>query len=912
MSILNSEQWQEVSPYLDHALSLPQEEREAWLHSFRAEKPELAEVLQQLLEEHRVLANEHFLERLPGPVASGGLSLAGHRIGTYTLLSQIGQGGMGSVWLAERSDGRFERRVAVKFLQFATASGVGLERFKREGKILGQLTHPHIAELMDAGVTPNGEPYLVLEYVGGQPIDEYCDQRRLDVEARIRLFLEVASAVAHAHANLIVHRDIKPSNVLVRSDGQVKLLDFGIAKLLTEDAHPAATLLTIEGRGAMTPQFAAPEQVAGGAITTATDVYGLGVLLYLLLTGLHPAGEKLRSTADLVKAIVDTEPPHPSNAIPTTNAKGVAEQRAVTPERLRRQLRGDLDTIVGKAIKKNAAERYGSVVALADDLRRYLKHEPISARPDTLSYCAVKFLRRNRTAVMLATLAFAAAIAGVAGTLIQARTARKQRDFALHQLARAEAVNDLNSYVLSNAAPSGKPFTVNDLLAGAEHIVRRQKGDDTIRAELLISIGRQYTVQDEYQKARALLEEAHTLSRKVSDPTIRASASCGLGQVLSRTGDAERAEAMFQEGLNELSNDPLFVVERVSCLLRGSEIASNGGRETEALARAQHAQHLVEQSSFRSDSLELGALIVLAGAYDHAGQRGEANEAYQKAAAQLQTLGRDETQMAGILFNNWGTMLIRAGRPIDAERALRRTIEISRDGQAEDTITPTTLSNYSSVLYELGQLDEASDYAEWAYAKANKTGDSMAVGQALFHRARIYRAQNNLSRADEMLSEVEPRLHQNLPPGHVAFAILALEQALNAQAKGDLQKAIKLADRSLNLMGTSANKGRGSTYYQGKSLVWRSGIELQLSRTSDAFDDASRALPMLQKASLPGGFSADLGHAYLALGRALQAQGKADEAHAAFHSAAEHLENTLGQDHQESRTARQLAGLGPQ
>ena len=223
MSTLNPGQWQEISPYLDHVLSLPEEAREGWLQSFRLEKPELAVVLQQLLEEHRALTDEHFLERMPIRVA-GGLSALDQKIGAYSLISLIGQGGMSSVWLAERSDGRFERRVALKFLQFAMTSGVAAERFKREGKILGQLTHPNIAELMDAGVTPNGEPYLVLEYVEGLPIDQYCDQKKLDLEARIQLFLDVISAVGHAHANLIVHRDIKPSNVFVRSDGQVKLL----------------------------------------------------------------------------------------------------------------------------------------------------------------------------------------------------------------------------------------------------------------------------------------------------------------------------------------------------------------------------------------------------------------------------------------------------------------------------------------------------------------------------------------------------------------------------------------------------------------------------------------------------------------------------------------------------------------
>src|SRR5579864_7598153 len=247
MTTLSPERWQEVSPYLDEILAIPVEEQMAWLESLRAEKPALADLLRDLLDQHRALAEIHFLENSPAPerILS---SLAGQNIGAYKLISPIGQGGMGSVWLAERSDGRFERKVAVKFLRFSVASPGGPARFKREGRILGQLAHPHIAELMDAGVTANGEPYLVLEHIDGQDIDKYCDQHRLDVEARVKLFLDVLSAVGHAHSNLIVHRDIKPSNVLVRKDGEVKLLDFGIAKLLADDATPGnATLLTAEG-----------------------------------------------------------------------------------------------------------------------------------------------------------------------------------------------------------------------------------------------------------------------------------------------------------------------------------------------------------------------------------------------------------------------------------------------------------------------------------------------------------------------------------------------------------------------------------------------------------------------------------------------------------------------------------------
>ena len=330
MSTLNPDQWQALSPYLDEALGMTDEERAKWLASLRAQDPALAAQLEVLLQEHRALAQEHFLEQGPALPLRVQPALTGQTVGAYTLVSQIGQGGMGSVWLARRSDGRFERQAAVKFVNIALTGGATAERFKREGSILGRLTHPHIAGLLDAGISSDGTPYLILEYVDGVAIDQYCDEHKLDVEARVKLFCDVLGAVAEAHAHLIVHRDIKPSNVLVRKDGQVKLLDFGIAKLLAREGDTApATLLTMEGGGALTPRFAAPEQVTGGTVTTATDVYALGVLLYLLLTGQHPAGASVHSPADLVKAVVEQEAPRASKM--SLAVSTAAEKRNVTP-----------------------------------------------------------------------------------------------------------------------------------------------------------------------------------------------------------------------------------------------------------------------------------------------------------------------------------------------------------------------------------------------------------------------------------------------------------------------------------------------------------------------------------------------------------------------------------------------------
>lgn len=514
MSTLSPDRWQEISPYLDEVLSLPEEKRSAWLESFRESKPELAEVLQNLLKEHSASARERFLER-PPTQPSRELSLPGQTIGPYTLISLIGQGGMGSVWLAERSDGRFERRVAIKFLRLAVGTQ-GAERFKREGSILARLADPHIAELIDAGVTSNAEPYLVIEHVEGEQIDQYCDQRRLDVDARIFLFLDVLSAVAQAHANLIVHRDLKPSNVLVRNDGQVKLLDFGIAKLLADEENPAAvTQLTLEGGGALTPQFAAPEQVTGGAITTATDVYSLGVLLYLLLIGQHPAGPGPHSPADLVKAIAETEPLRASDTLVSADAKSVAEKRATTPEKLRRRLRGDLDTIIAKALKKKPGERYSSVAAFGDDLRRNLKHEPIAARPDTLSYRLRKYVRRHRAGVAVAAVLVLLLVGFAVVQAVQLRRITRERD-------RADRIADFMTGVFKVADPServGNSVTAREILDQAsKDIDSGLSKDPELQAHMMHVMGRAYMMLGLQSEAQSLFERSVKLASSSIGP----------------------------------------------------------------------------------------------------------------------------------------------------------------------------------------------------------------------------------------------------------------------------------------------------------------------------------------------------------------------------------------------------------
>jgi serine/threonine protein kinase len=535
VSALSPEQWQEISPYLDHALSLSGEERADWLAAFRAQRSDLADVLETLLEEHRALIQDHFLEHEPLRPADES-SLTGETLGAYKLISRIGEGGMGNVWLAERIDGRFERQVAVKFLHFAVASPVAAERFRREGRILGQLADPHIAELIDAGVTPKGEPYHVLEYVDGKPIDEYCDEHALGVHTRIKLFLDVLGAVAHAHANLVVHRDIKPFNVLVSSDGDVKLLDFGIAKLLAGDANPAtATLLTLEGGGAMTPLYAAPEQVTGGPITTATDVYALGVLLFLLLTGEHPAGPGPHSPADLVKSITEMDAPLASQAVALAKDTPSPEKRVATPEKLRRQLRGDLDTILAKALKKKPVQRYASVAAFDEDLRRYLRHEPIAARRDAVSYRLRKYVRRHRVGVAVAAVLVLLLAGFSVIQTIELRRITRERD-------RADRIADFMTGIFRVSDPNesvGQAVTARQILdKAAEDIDSNLSKDAELRAQMFHTMGRAYLNLGLFSRAESLFEKG-----------IQASKSFG-GEYSRETLNTEHdlAWAVFQQG----------------------------------------------------------------------------------------------------------------------------------------------------------------------------------------------------------------------------------------------------------------------------------------------------------------------------------------------------------------------------
>jgi tetratricopeptide (TPR) repeat protein len=847
--------------------------------------------LRELLTLHDANRASGFMERSP---LRDEESLAGQQIGPYTAERLLGRGGMGSVWLGRRSDGKFEGRVAIKLLDRRGLGRDAAEQIRHEASVLARLSHPHIALLFDAGVRENGQPYLILEYIEGERIDRYCSVHQLPLAARLRLFLGVLDAVAHAHAHLVVHRDLKPSNVLVTPDGVVKLLDFGVAALqpLRETQASSPT----EGAQALTPGYAAPEQLRGQPVSAASDVYSLGVLLHVLVTGQHPYACSDSTHTQLVRATLTDELRPPSGRIPEA-----AE---------RRRVRGDLDAIIARALDRDPARRYATAADFGADVRSFLGNFPVGARPASRAYIARKFAQRHWGGVLSVLLTLLVLTVATIITTLQLFEARRQRDFARTQLARAAALNDLDNYVLMDAAPAGKPFTVNDLLARAAHLLERQHKNDANRAALLRSIGWKYRIQDEDQAGLRLLNEAYQLSRGVRDPSVRALAACSLAEALVEGGTSPRPEALLAEGLRELPAGPEFALDRSFCLLRGSWIATDAGEPRLAIDRAAGAIDALKQVPFDHEVEELRAYADLGEAYRQAGRYREAIVVFERIWPRLVALGRDDTMTAVTWLNDWGLAAGQLGRPLEAERLLRRSIEIHRADASNAAVSPMVLTNYAAQLDDLAREEEAQSYAETAYREALRAGDEVVLNQTLLRLARIYRAQHDYARATAVLDEVEPRLRKALPPGHYAFASLAKERALIAEQLGDPTRALELANQAIEMVEAEMKQGKAGGQFLPSLLKERACIEIITQQLPSAERDARRAVALAQAAAQPGDFSSSDGRAYLALAHVLSAEGKGTEAVAAAHRALEQLQKALGPDHPDTRAAEELSAAG--
>lgn len=806
MTRINGARWVRASAHLDHVLDLPPAERAAYVAALGDNEPDTAADLEALLERHRRLSAEGFLDA-PPEVASREPALAGLTLGSYMLESRLGQGGMGSVWLASRSDGHFVGRAAVKLLNAALIGRGGEGRFRREGTILARLAHPHIARLIDAGVSETGQPYLVLEFIDGRHIDTYCDQRRLTIEARIRLFLDVLSAVAHAHKNLIVHRDIKPPNVLVDGSGQVKLLDFSIAKLIEDDE---TSRLTQEAGPAMTPRYAAPEQLTGGVVTTATDVYALGVLLYELLSGQHPVGRTPTGPSAFVRALAEREPVRLSAALdaagPPDALAAVAAARSTTPERLARALGGDLETILGKALKKEPAERYGSVVEFADDLRRYLTHQPIAARPDAFGYRAAKFVRRHRKSVgatVAATL--------IVGALVGFYTVRlaQERDRARVQAEKASRASALLASVLTSADPfrdrAGQ--TVRDLLdTGAERIARELGDQPELQAELFTAIGRTYARLGIHDRALPMLEDALAKGRQAFGPEhLRVAQSLNDLGVLHRSlGSPAAAEPLLVESLgmrrrllgSDHNDVAITLVELARVLRERGRTADAEPLAREALAIRTRVLGDEHRETATSKN-ELARLL-----WD----RGDLDEAERLFRENLSTtervLGPRHPNVSGAK-TSLALLLVARGDAGTGERLLREALDIDRAvfGDAHWEIG-FALSNLSAAVEARGRLAETERLIVQAMdlARPQLGADHPGVVSMAVNLARVRLARGRAAGVEPLVRhalDVRRRLYAE-GDWRIAQAEGLLGAALLAEGRDEEAETLMLAaDRVL-------------------------------------------------------------------------------------------------------------------
>jgi serine/threonine protein kinase len=543
--------WGDAMAAFDAWAELSESQREAWLQALAASEPTVHAKLLALIRADREAEARSFLglEKPVEPPPTS--SLEGQRLGPWLIERLIGTGGMGQVWLARRTDGLYDGKAAIKLMRLAAVEPGANERFAREGRLLGRLNHPNIARLLDAGVTPSGERYLVLEYVEGERIDRWCDAHRLTLTQRVGLLIGVCKAVAHAHENLVVHRDLKPSNIFVTADGEVKLLDFGVAKLLDDEGKgaDAGTDLTRAAGPALTPEYAAPEQLEGGAISTATDVFGLGVVLYELLSGSRPYPADSRTPSPRGGATPQAMArPLWSLPLEASEAERIAQQRTTDVRALRRALHGDLAVVVGKAIKPNPTERYHTVAEWVDDLQRVLSHRPILARPDSVPYRLRRYLQRHAFGVGATALVLLAVVGGLIGTLAKQREAEREANRALAvKRFLLDLVGEARSSVKSEGTQA-REATINDLLASGVDRVEKSFGDQpAIRDELFQILVELISDTGDLNQitplARQRVAAAHA-SFGAEDPRS-APAEVMLGAVLLNFGEAPEATKLL-------------------------------------------------------------------------------------------------------------------------------------------------------------------------------------------------------------------------------------------------------------------------------------------------------------------------------------------------------------------------------
>lgn len=743
------------------------------------------------------------------------VDLAGERVGPYRIVRSLGRGGMGEVFLADRADEQFRQQVAIKLVRRGLLSRNVQSRLKLERQILATLDHPNIARLFDGGTTNDGTPYIVMEYVDGEPIDIYCDSRGLSVEQRLRLFQVVCSAVHRAHQNLIVHRDLKPSNILVARDGTPKLLDFGIAKMLDDRQMMHTMAVTQLDYRVLTPDHASPEQIRGDLITTASDTYVLGVVLYELLCGCKPFTLKGNRLGDLERAICEEDPPPPSMVVQAReDSVTIARQRGTSPARLRRELAGDLDNIVLMAMRKEAERRYSSVEQFAADIQRHLDGMPVLARADAWSYRAGKFLKRHSVAVTLA-FGFLAVLVGFSvTTYLQAQRIAEERDVAQAERARAqtaqqrsEAVKDflIDSFRLADPSHArGKEITAREILdQGAARIGKELRTQPDLQATLLDTIGSVYLSLDLPDDAQPLIEQGLAVRRKLFGERHLdvASSLYSLNRVYEKKGDLKTAEAVATDSL------------AINSLLTGSESVETAGSlcRLGVIQRARgdlvHAeQHLNECLRIRSARLGANHELVTVPLDNLASialdkRDLDAAERLYRAAIDIDERNKrlDHPQYIRHL-HNLATALHQKGDLDGAEPLYRRALALYRQvlGPAHSE-TVAAACNLGRLLMDRGRFDEAQQAYDAALAASRKahTEPHVDVGYVLSDMGRLAFERKQYKEAEQHYREALQIYRATLPPGHgyTAAALTMLGRTLlemneAPEAEATLQRAL--------------------------------------------------------------------------------------------------------------------------
>jgi len=834
-----------VESLFEELLEVPRERRGHLLELRCAGDGELQrEVLALLMAHDRA---EGILET-PTPAAAlleaPGLST---HMGPYRIVGELGEGGMGVVLLGERDDGQFRLQVAIKLLQGGVLSGDLLRRFSAERQILASLDHPNIARLLDGGVTPEGRPYLVMEYVQGLPLDRYCDRNRLSVTERLRLFCQVCRAVHHAHRNLVVHRDLKPSNILVTGEGVPKLLDFGIAKLLDPAAAGLTGPLTRTGLRLMTPEYSSPEQVRGEGVTTANDIWTLGVILYELLTGHRPFALEGRSPAECERILLNQDPPRPSTVVLRPGGRpgdrwedasphAGARARGTSPERLRRALSGELDRIVLMALRKEPERRYASAEQMAQDVERHLNGEPVLAHGDARLYRLGKFVRRHRVETAAGVLLAASLLAGAVVSTRQAALVRVERDRAETALLQAEDAlgrsEDVTTFLLGLFEASSPDDARGDTVRAGELLRRGLEQVDAladrpeVQGRLLDAVGRVYGRLGEYGRARPLLERAlatQLIAHGELHPEV-VLAMENLASLVRASGRYEEAEGFFREALEtaERVHGPEHPV--VGRILSGLGRAVSD-RALWAESEEIHARALrIREGALGPDHPEtVQTLVTLAALARRQGRLSEAERGYREVLAiRRRVLGDGHPETAESMSRLAGLLHDELGGTEEALALTLRALEIQRLALGERH--PAV----ASTLSQLAGLQAARE--EWAAAEAGYRealairrgvyGDrSFLVAETMGVLADFLAARGRFQESMELHREeiqVIQATAGRREHSQLGGALHAL--ALVHRAAGDLQGAVSLLREAVEVRATALGWDH--------PLVATSGLEL--------------------------------------------------------------------------------------